>query len=446
MAQRQAGIPDFRETLLEAARLAQRSGDQERLVQAALANNRGFFSALGVVDDERVEVLEAALRAVPDADSPVRAVLLATLCTELSYGPLDRRLELAREARSIARHTGDPATQIDVSNLQQLPLNVPETLPIRLHSTAKSVILARELDDPARLFWSVCADRSNTIQTAQPERSTRHLEVAKSLAERFRQPMMLWVVAYHEAADALVRGESDLAEELATKALEIGTDSGQPDAFAFYGAQIIIVRLQQGRLHELTPLIVEGAQENPAIAAYQATLAAAHLDAGEETTALELLEEAAADRFVHVPLDTAWFDAIALYSRVAIELQARGPAESLVELLVPYPNQVPCQCLTAHEPTACLLGGLLSVLGRYDEAEEQLDKALRMSSRAHMRYSEAQTRLARGRMLASRLGAGARSEGSAERWLLESLDIARSSSYGAIERRALGALDRLDGG
>ena len=444
VAQRQAGIPAFRETLLEAARLARQSGDRERLVQAALHNNRGFFSSLGVVDDERVDVLEAALRAVPD-DSPARAVLLATLCTELAYGPLERRLELAQEARSIARRTGDPATQIDVSNLQQLPLNVPETLPIRLHSTAKSVILARDLDDPARLFWSVCADRSNTIQTAQPERSTRHLAVARSLAERFRQPMMMWVVAYHEAADALVRGESERAEELATQALEIGTESGQPDAFAFYGAQIIIVRLQQGRLHELTPLIVEGAEQNPNIAAYHASAAAAHLDAGDESTALGLLERASADGFVHVPRDTAWFDAIALYARVAIELRAAGPSESLVELLEPYPNQVPCQCLTAHEPTACMLGGLLSVLGRYDEAEQQLEKALRMSGRAHMRYGEAQTRLAWGRMLSGKLGDRARSDGSAERWLLESLDIARSSSYGAIERRALGALDHLHG-
>ncbi len=444
VAQRQAGIPAFRETLLEAARLAQQSGDAERLVQAALDNNRGFFSALGVVDDERVDVLEAALRVVPDDDSPARAVLArdavhgARLRARSSGGSSSPK---RRGPSPGARETR--ATQIDVSNLQQLPLNVPETLPIRLHSTAKSVILARDLDDPARLFWSVCADRSNTIQTAQAERSTRHLAVARSLAERFRQPMMMWVVAYHEAADALVRGESERAEELATQALEIGTESGQPDAFAFYGAQIIIVRLQQGRLHELTPLIVEGAEQNPAIAAYHASVAAAHLDAGEDATALGQLEQAAADGFVHVPRDTAWFDAISLYAHVAIELQAPAPAESLVELLAPYPNQVPCQCLTAHEPTAYMLGGLLSVLGHYDEAEQQLDKALRMSDRAHMRYAEAQTRLARGRMLARKLGDRARSEGSAERWLLESLDIARSSSYGAIERRALGALDHL---
>ena len=69
-AQRQAGIASFRETLLEAARRAQELGDTDRLVAAALANNRGFFSALGQVDAEKVDVIEAALDALPDDRQP----------------------------------------------------------------------------------------------------------------------------------------------------------------------------------------------------------------------------------------------------------------------------------------------------------------------------------------------------------------------------------------
>ena len=78
-------------------------GDTDRLVAAALANNRGFFSAMGQVDAERVEVIEAALDALPNTDSPERARLLATLSTELQYdSPLERRLALAEEAKAIA--------------------------------------------------------------------------------------------------------------------------------------------------------------------------------------------------------------------------------------------------------------------------------------------------------------------------------------------------------
>ena len=52
-AQRQTGNGAYRETLLEAARLAQELGDVNTLVQAALANNRGFQSGAGIVDSEQ---------------------------------------------------------------------------------------------------------------------------------------------------------------------------------------------------------------------------------------------------------------------------------------------------------------------------------------------------------------------------------------------------------
>ena len=101
-AQRQTGDPAFRDTLLEAAQRAAEFGDTERLVAAALANNRGFYSAVGATDSEKVGVLETALSGLPD-QVPERALVLATLCSELAHGsPLERRQALAEEAESIA--------------------------------------------------------------------------------------------------------------------------------------------------------------------------------------------------------------------------------------------------------------------------------------------------------------------------------------------------------
>ena len=70
VAQRQVGDAAFRETLLEAARLAERLGDRDLLVDACLANFRGFSSASGTVDAERVAMLEAALRGVGEDPTP----------------------------------------------------------------------------------------------------------------------------------------------------------------------------------------------------------------------------------------------------------------------------------------------------------------------------------------------------------------------------------------
>ena len=60
-AQRQAGMPEFRETLLGAAALADELGDTDKMARAALANSRGFASAFGTVDTERVDALERAI-------------------------------------------------------------------------------------------------------------------------------------------------------------------------------------------------------------------------------------------------------------------------------------------------------------------------------------------------------------------------------------------------
>ena len=68
-AQRQAGIPRYRQTLLDCAALAQEIGDTTALVSAALANNRGLMSSIGEADEDRIGVLRAALEAVGKGDS-----------------------------------------------------------------------------------------------------------------------------------------------------------------------------------------------------------------------------------------------------------------------------------------------------------------------------------------------------------------------------------------
>ena len=70
-AQRQTADPAFRDTLIDAARRAADIGDTDHLVAAALANNRGWTSVVGVVDKDKVEVLEMALDRLP-GDHPDR--------------------------------------------------------------------------------------------------------------------------------------------------------------------------------------------------------------------------------------------------------------------------------------------------------------------------------------------------------------------------------------
>jgi DNA-binding SARP family transcriptional activator len=440
-AQRQAGIPQFRETLLEAARHARELSDTGRLVTAALANNRGWFSSLGQVDGDRVEVIEAALDALPVADSPERARLLATLCAELTYqAPLEHRLALADEAKAMARRLGDRPTFLDVVCGCCSALWVPSTLARELPDNAEAIAAARDLDDPVGVFRAAILGNALAARAGQFVLAEERLAIVREMAKKLGQPTLLWLANLGDAANALLHGDPDEAEQLASAAFEMGTASGQPDAFALYGAQIMRTRGEQGRFGELVSLVADAANENPSIPTYQAGLAVAMLESGDDNGARELVERAAAESFI-LPEDIAWLEGIIGYATVVTELHLAAEAEQLIELLAPSRNQVPHTTLIPYSPVATILGGLASVLGRYEEGESYFMEAAELSRRGQMKFAEAHTNMLWGRMLRSRNEPG---DAERARSLLEhARDSAVTHGYGMVHRQAVAELSAL---
>src|SRR4051812_26127373 len=128
-AQRQAGHPAFRQTLLEACRIAQSERDGDRLARAALANSRGFESASGDVDPERVGALRAALELLDPGSQVRRARLLALLQLELTFvAGLGERRRLSDEAVAPARRSEDADTLAHVLWARHAVLWTPERL------------------------------------------------------------------------------------------------------------------------------------------------------------------------------------------------------------------------------------------------------------------------------------------------------------------------------
>ncbi len=441
-AQRQTGDAAFRETLLEVAHQAADVGDTERLVAAALANDRGFPSATGVIDAERVAILETALTRVP-TEHPDRALLLAALCSEVNLGStLQRRQALADEALAIAMASGDDTTIVRVNNNVFIPLLAPHLLDQTLARTADALARAVRVGDPVLLNFAATWRALAAFRAGDIDEVDRCLEIAGAVAEQLDQPILNWSVLLNVVARALLVGDTDKAEHLARDAFRIGTDSGQPDATLYFGIHYMIVSWQRGTLGDLAPLIEREAANTPGIAgAIAAALARAHAEGDRTDDARHLLETFAATEF-ELPIDSSWVSSMACYSEAAIECRERSCAGRLLDSLTPYADQWCTTGSTSEGPVSHYLGGLATVLGRYDDADVYFTQAAAFNDRIGAKFYGARTYLSWGRMLAEH-----RAPGDAQKardLLTKALTVAAAHGYANVERRAAQALQHLD--
>ena len=263
-AQRQVGDRVYRETLLDAAEIAQRIGSSALLVQSALANNRGIFSAFGEVDEPRLEVLRAALAVVdPSAGGATRAKLLALLAVESMFdSEFAERQELVLRAVEAARATSDPSTIAEVLARTHVAIQVPENIATRLELTTEAWDRAREVRDPFVRWLTETVRMNAALDVGDIAVHERCFADAVASAERLGQPHPLWEARFSASTRAMLHGDSAEAERFANEGLEFALKTGEPDALTIFGVQIVGIRWQQGRLEEIVPLIREAVGAN----------------------------------------------------------------------------------------------------------------------------------------------------------------------------------------
>ena len=67
------------------------------------------------------------------------------------------------------------------------------------------------------------------------------------------QAYQRWIALVHQSWFASVTGRFDDSDALHEQALQIGLDTGQPDAFVLYASGLFLLRDAQGRWEELMP-------------------------------------------------------------------------------------------------------------------------------------------------------------------------------------------------
>ncbi len=372
-AERRAGSDSFREHLLEAGRLARDLGDPDRLARAALANNRGMHSRTGLVDEERMELLEAALAMRGDREDAQRALLLATTSSELWSGDHERRRALSDEALAVARRVGDQRVLAEVLYRRAFAIAEPATLQERLVLTAELVELTDRLGDPLlRLLASVERSRA-AIEHGDLDEALVHAERQGTLAARCGDAYGRHGAGWAHGWPHALAGRHDEAERAADRALAESLASEQPDAAAFYGAQIAIIRWDQGRLGELADGIVLHAEGPDGLPAHRALAALALVEANRLEEAVQMIDAAARSGFA-LPVDTIWLTGMVLWGEACALSGRRQWAPLILERLMPWTDQVAFTGLAVHGAVARVAAELAALLDR-DEAGDLFARA-----------------------------------------------------------------------
>jgi DNA-binding SARP family transcriptional activator len=383
-AERMAGDPSYRATLLRGAALARERGDVERLARAALANNRGSSSSSQGVDLERVAVLEAALEGLDARDSEMRAGLLAQLAVEL-IGDADwrRRAKLGDESLAMARRVGDPRTLARVLTLCALAKWNPRTVLDRNRDLYEAWGLAAGLDEPLLAGYAAFLGSDAAIESGDLERAGTLLESLGAIARRLGQPLVGWYEAIARAKRCVVCGSPAEAERLAYAAHEIGLRAGQPDAATWFLGQVFVARFLRGTLDASDPdlpLLFEepGSSPNvgpefrasrsiPLMVGAAASLMFCELGRGEDARRhLDLL----ADQLSDLPQDYSTLPVLVWASGACSQLGDAALARRLYEQLEPYRGQFVNTGGSWFGAVVHPLALLRATLGDHDAADE----------------------------------------------------------------------------
>jgi predicted ATPase/class 3 adenylate cyclase len=396
-AQRRAGDPAHRQTLLDAAALAERLGDADALARAALANNRGFFSVSDDVDRDRVDALERALTALGPADSSVRARLLANLAEELGFSDEhDRRERLAAEALTMARRLGEPSALAHV--LSRRYSTLPTTAE-RRRELAPLTDIADRLGDPAMRFWGHVYGCLTDLAAGEAAGYRSGLDACAAVAAELGQPTLRWTAGFLRSAAWRLEGRLDEAEAASREALDLGTAAGIRDAFYIHAVNLFWIRYDQDRLDEVIDVYARAADRPGAGPTTLANLALAQIELGLVEEARATFGRLTADAFARLPRNFAWVYELTILAEVCAGLGDTTQAEVLWDLLVPYRGLVATVGGGTTGAVDRFLGLLAAVRGDIDEARSCFKAAMDVSESLRAVGSIARIRAERAEML-----------------------------------------------
>jgi tetratricopeptide (TPR) repeat protein len=219
------------------------------------------------------------------------------------------------------------------------------------------------------------------LELGQVTEAMGQLDAFERIAHTLRQPIYLWQAKQFRTLQSLLRGAFQQGERQAMEALELGQRVEDPDALSLFATQIGLIRLEQGRLAEIEPvvhLILD--QEDSNWLVVRGYIAAALGRTAEARREFEQI--VVEDGLRSLPRNFVWLAHLVLLTESAVTLGHVEGAAILYRHMLPFADRnVVAADLHCWGAAARYLGILATVTGRLEEAERWLRRGLAMNRR-----------------------------------------------------------------
>ncbi len=400
---------DSRLLFERAAKIARALGSAEDLARAALGIGV-LPSDPGVVDYDRVNLAEEALRALGEQDSALRAMLLARLARELYYSEAhERRDALSQTSVEIARRSRDKPTLIYSLINRHVAAWAPDNLQERLDLSTEILELCNE---PATKLWipqGLYLRIVDRVEQGDVDAADLDIGELSSSTEKTWQSL-----AFRERAlamRALMSGRFEEGERLAHQALALGQGIERRAHFAFT-LYLCSLRREQGRFGELESTLRATIAAAPQAILDQYLLALCYCDSdrpAEAKAQFKIAVELTEPRLANRPRTATWLGGMVILAEVCACLGDRDRAPRYYDLLRPYASRNAVLDLNVCSGSvARYLGMLATTMGRFDDAEAQFERGLSFNQKMRAHPFVARTQYNYAAMLLLRDSAGDR--------------------------------------
>jgi DNA-binding SARP family transcriptional activator len=327
-------------------------------------------------DDDAVALWEGVLARLPAGQTATRAHVQVSLAVELLYRPgsAARTTALADEAVQAVRRSGThDAVRFHVLRLAVQALLRPDLLHHRAPILDELIGLAVARDDVSSLIGALTTRATDRAELGRLDDAHADLLRADDLARRHQLPAALMITGWCLATWRQLKGDLDGAEAAIVE-LEAFQATLAMAGEGIALCQLSVLRLLQGRLPELLPILQAAAEHFPP---FREVLALALIQADRADEARRML--GAWTEQPPLPWTYLWSTFIVFRSYTWIALGDRDAVRELRAQLTPYAGRLAGTLPVAGlGSTDLVLGELAAADGDPVAAREHLDRARRI--------------------------------------------------------------------